>query len=273
MHFPDPASLFLTYLTKYMLISLRYGVFTGGLYAIFYLWKRRELVRYKIQQSYPAKEHIIREIGYSFLSLAIVALVGTGLDLARKNGHSKIYVNLHEHSLGYFLLSVLAFIIIHDTYFYWTHRLMHWKAIFKYVHRIHHLSTNPTPWAAFSFHPIEALVQVGILPLVTFLFPIHPLAILAWIAYQTSMNVMGHLGFEFFPSGFVTGRLTKWHNTSTHHNMHHRYIGCNYGLYYNIWDRLMGTNHSDYAKEFERVTKRARAPERGGLEVDEPPAT
>ena len=61
---------------------------------------------------------------------------------------------------------------------------------------------------------------------------------------MTFMNVLGHLGFELYPKGFTTHWLGKWNNTSTHHNMHHKYYNCNYGLYFNIWDRIMGTNHS-----------------------------
>lgn len=257
MLIPNATELLLNYLHKYALISARYAAFTGGLYLLFYVWKKRDVSRFKIQPNYPGKKHVIREVCYSFLSLAIVAAMGIAVDILRSNGYTKVYTQISARGWGYFGLSVLLFIVIHDAYFYWTHRIMHWKAIYPYVHRIHHLSTNPTPWAAFSFHPIEALVQAAILPLVAFLVPVHPLAILAWILYQTGMNVMGHLGFEFFPSGFVSGRLTRWHNTSTHHNMHHKYINCNYGLYYNLWDRLMNTNHSRYVEEFEQVKKRA----------------
>lgn len=240
-------------LKTYVLISLRYGLFAGSLYVLFYIWKKRQLLRFKIQPNFPDTRHVRREIGYSFLSLALVAVMGTGLKILQQNGYSKLYTRFEEHSLGYFALSVLAFIVIHDTYFYWMHRLLHCKVLYSSVHRIHHLSSNPSPWAAFSFHPVEAIIQIAIVPLIAFLIPIHPMAMLAWIIYQTAMNVLGHLGFEFFPSGFVTGKITKWHNTATHHNMHHKYIKYNFGLYYNIWDRIMGTNHPHYEQEFELI--------------------
>ncbi|MGL4598343.1 MAG: sterol desaturase family protein, partial [Bacteroidia bacterium] len=62
-----------------------------------------------------------------------------------------------------------------------------------------------------------------------------------------------HLGYELFPRKFVRHGLFKWSNTSTHHNMHHRLVKCNYGLYFNFWDRILGTNHADYEKHFEEV--------------------
>src|SRR4029079_5224578 len=137
-----------------------------------------------------------REIGYSFLSLAVFAFVGAGIFVLRKMGYTRIYTDFNAHSVAYFIFSVVFFIVAHDAYFYWTHRFMHWKKIYPYVHLIHHKSHNPTPWAAFAFHPLEALVEFGIVPLMVFTMPLHPAAILVWVLYQSGMNVLGHLGFE-----------------------------------------------------------------------------
>jgi len=38
--------------------------------------------------------------------------------------------------------------------------------------------------------------------------------------------------------------------------MHHRYVTCNYGLYFNLWDRLLGTNHPQYHQQFEAIKTR-----------------
>lgn len=248
--------LVLKFLRSYSILSLRYLIFAGSLYLLFYVWKKRDFFRLKIQQKYPDHPHVFREMKYSFLSIGIFALVGVTLFWLRNHGYTKVYTNFSDHSVGYFIFSVLAFIFIHDAYFYVTHRFMHWKKIYPYVHKVHHLSTNPTPWASFAFHPLEAVLEVGIVPIMVFLMPLHPFAILAWVLFQTGMNVLGHLGFEIFPKGFTTGFLTKWSNTSTHHNMHHRYVTCNYGLYFNIWDRLLGTNHPQYTETFDMVKNR-----------------
>ncbi len=253
--------LLFRYIRTVSLLSLRYIVFAGTLFLIFYVWKKRHFFKVKIQQKYPDNKHIFREMGYSFLSIAVFALVGTTMFILRKNGYTQMYLNFSDHSVGYFIFSIVAFILLHDAYFYWTHRFMHWKPIYPYVHKVHHLSTNPTPWAAFSFHPLEAVIEVGIVPIMMFLMPLHPFAILAWLLYQTGMNVLGHLGFEVFPAGFTTGTISKFSNTSTHHNMHHKYVTSNYGLYFNIWDRIFGTNHPQYTEQFELVKARGKQQE------------
>lgn len=251
--------LILKYLRTVTILSLRYLIFAGTLFLIFYVWKRRAYFKFKIQQKYPENKHILREVGYSFLSLAVFSLVATGMFILRKHGYTKIYLNFSDHSMGYFIFSVVAFILLHDTYFYFTHRFMHWKPIYAYVHKVHHLSTNPTPWAAFAFHPLEAVVEIGIVPVMMFLIPLHPFAILSWVLFQTGMNVLGHLGFEIFPAGFTNGIISKWYNTSTHHNMHHKHVVANYGLYFNFWDRLLNTNHAQYTEQYEMVKARAKA--------------
>lgn len=244
------------YVGTYGIITLRYIVFAGILYMLFYVWKRRDWVRFKIQQKFPKSTDIWREIGYSLLSMAMFAAVGVSIHYLHKAGYTKIYTDFSQHGIAYFIFSVVAFIVLHDAYFYWTHRFMHNKKLYPYVHLIHHKSHNPTPWAAFAFHPLEAIVEVGIVPLMVFLMPIHPFAILAWVLYMTGMNVLGHLGFELFPDGFASGKITKWHNTSTHHNMHHKFTTSNYGLYFNFWDRVMGTNHARYESEYDVVRER-----------------
>lgn len=235
---------------------VRYILVAGLAYMVFYVWWKRKFITKKIQQSFPPIKNINREFKYSCLTMLIFSLVGLGIAIARMNGYTLIYSNYHAYPKGYFMCSILLAILIHDTYFYWTHRLMHYKNIFKYVHRIHHLSHNPTPLAAFSFHPVEAIIEAGILPLIAFVLPMHLGAILIYLLYMIIMNVMGHCGFEFFPKWFVKIPPFKWYNTSVHHNMHHHYAKGNYGLYFNIWDRIMKTNHLEYEKTFEEVTSR-----------------
>lgn len=238
--------------------SSRYFIFAGAFYLVFYIWKNKRFWHSKIQQRYPENKHILREIFYSLVTVLIFGVVIILTTIASKHGLTRIYPNISDHGYAYYVFSILLMILLHDTYFYWTHRLMHWKPLFKIAHKTHHLSINPTPFAAYAFHPLEALVEIGIIPLITVTIPYHHSAIIIFSLYSLLLNVTGHLGFEIFPKGFTTNRLFKWHNTATHHNMHHRLVKCNYGLYFNIWDRLMNTNHPEYEKSFEAVAEQRR---------------
>ena len=238
--------------------TIRYFIFAGAPFLLLYVIFKSKLIRFKVQQKFPEDKHIMREIGFSLLSMFIFSIFSLMVFVLQQHGYTKIYTDIHAHSTGYFIFSVFAFIIAHDTYFYWSHRLMHHKKIYQHVHLIHHKSFNPTPWATFSFHPIEAVMQVLILPIMVFLIPLHPLAILIWSMYQLVLNVGGHTGYEVFRSGFTKRIHTFWSNTATHHNMHHKHVTCNYSLYFNVWDRIMGTNHERYHEEFEAITQRRK---------------
>lgn len=255
MNFIDQLNLEVL-LARYLKSCGRYLFFAGLVYLILYVWKRREWIHLRIQEKFPTGKKIWTEIQWSILSRFIFATVGLGTSYCVLGGYTKQYSSLAERGWLYFFTSVLLIIFAHDTYFYWIHRFMHWKPVFKYVHHIHHLSTNPTPWAAFSFHPIEAILEVAIFPLLIFIIPLHPIAMLILANYQMLMNIIGHCGYELMPKGFTKHKLFKWYNTSTHHNIHHAQFHWNYGLYFNIWDRLMGTNHPNYDAIFEEVKTR-----------------
>lgn len=236
--------------TAYMDL-VRYFLFAGTPYLIFYVIFRTRFFKMKIQQKHPKMKDVRREVFYSISSVMVFSAISLFSLALIRNGHTQIYGDLSDYGIAYFVFSIPLLIILHDTWFYWTHRAMHWKPVFKYVHLIHHKSTDPTPWAAFSFHPLEAIVQVIYFPIILVLIPAHPAAILTMVLYQFALNVGGHLGFEVFPKGFTKSKWTFWHNTSTHHNMHYKYFDCNYSLYFNVWDRLMGTNHAKYDEAFE----------------------
>ncbi len=241
------------FVAGYLIQFLQY-TFTAGLaFLIFYALMKRFFSGRKIQAVFPRSADVRREIVYSLQSLAVFAAVGVLSSVLERLHWAQIYYHIHLYGWGYFFFSIVALIVLHDTWFYWTHRALHWRPLFRLAHRVHHQSHNPTPWAAFAFHPIEALIEALIYPAAILVLPIHPLAALAWLLYMTVMNVGGHLGFELCPPGFARHRLFRWHNTSVHHNMHHSHIHCNYGLYFNIWDRLMGTNHAKYEEYFDQV--------------------
>jgi sterol desaturase/sphingolipid hydroxylase (fatty acid hydroxylase superfamily) len=55
------------------------------------------------------------------------------------------------------------------------------------------------------------------------------------------MNAGGHTGFEFIPKSVSSHPLFKIFNTVTHHDSHHTNLTKNFGSFFNIWDRWMGT--------------------------------
>ena len=153
----------------------------------------------------------------------------------------------------YLLGSVGLMVLLHDAYFYWAHRLMHARPLYRFFHAVHHRSTNPSPWAAFSFHPLEAAVEAGIIFAIAFLIPCHPLALLGFMVVMTAFNVSGHVGYEFLPRWLTAGRVGRLLNTPTAHNLHHQHHRTNFGLYFRFWDIVCRTTGGDYEKTLARL--------------------
>lgn len=167
--------------------------------------------------------------------------------------------------LGRDLLVLAGIIIAHDAYFYWAHRIMHHQRLFKLFHRAHHRSITPTAFAAYSFAIPEAFVMVMFAPLWLVFVTTPAWVMFAWMAFQIIRNAMGHAGVELMPRWWLATPLTRWINTTTHHDLHHNGgFNRNYGLYFTWWDKLMGTEHPDYHARFAAVV--APAPS----ELDQP---
>jgi sterol desaturase/sphingolipid hydroxylase (fatty acid hydroxylase superfamily) len=237
-------------------LGIRYAMLAGIVWLLCYVIFKRRWFHRKIIARFPQSSEVRREMLFSAISVVVFSLVGVATVYATRKGWTQAYGGKEAYKTFWFWCSIPCAAIIHDTWFYWTHRLMHHRRLFKWFHRTHHLSHNPTPWAAYAFDPLEAVVQAAMFPLVVMLMPMHYYAFGLFMLWQISFNIAGHTGYEFLPRWLMRTPLKWVLNTPTNHIMHHETLRGNYGLYFNVWDRLMGTNHINYEARFEEVTSR-----------------
>ena len=120
-----------------LLIGLRYFLLAGIFFLIWYIILKRRLSYKKIQPKFPANTDYMREVFFSSLSIFIFSLVPTTLLLTPLVKYTQFYRNIHDHSMLYFWLAFPLMLVIHDAYFYFTHRLMHHPKLFKAFHLLH----------------------------------------------------------------------------------------------------------------------------------------
>lgn len=239
-----------------LIIFGRYLVFAGTVFALFYLWKRREWLYLKIQQRFPSSADYWREVGYSSLTSLIFGLAAWLCLGTSFHQYTQFYTRVDTYGIAWLLLSIPISLLIHDTYFYWMHRLMHHPALYRKMHLVHHKSVNPSPWAAFAFHPLEAVVEAGIIPVLLLLMPLHPISFFGFVLFMLLFNVYGHLGYELFPKWIYEHPVGKWLNSSVYHNLHHEKFTGNFGLYFTFWDRLCGTLRDDSIQKIAEIHHR-----------------
>lgn len=228
-----PAALSAAAMT--LIVAVRYIVTSGA-----FAWATRR-VRPGRYDGLAAQ--IRMEIGWSLASAGIYGIpAGVVAWGWQEHGWTRIYADAGAYPLWWMPLSLFLYLFAHDTWFYWTHRWMHWPRVFRAAHAVHHASRPPTAWAAMSFHPIEAITGAIVIPALVFVIPIHIGVLGAVLAIMTLMGVTNHMGWEIFPRRLVNSRFGEWVITASHHQRHHEQYLCNYGLYFRFWDRLCATD-------------------------------
>ena len=238
----------------------RYLIAAGVLTAILWLGGRWLEIR-RIQNRKAKRADYIREFSSSIRTVLFFAITTLSTLMLEQAGIIKLRIDeIAPITLAW---QIVLVVLAHDAYFYWMHRALHHRKLFKATHLHHHKSRTPTPWAAYSFSTWEAITEAAFVPLFLLASSLAGityagLAMLVFLWHMIIRNVIGHAGIEIYPRGWADNPLTGWWNTTTHHDLHHSSGTWNYGLYFTWWDRWMGTEHPQYREEFRKVSERKR---------------
>ena len=143
-------------------------------------------------------------------------LVDLALDMG--NGNATLLSDMGVMWLIWTLLMILT----RDLYFYLTHRILHTKWLWVF-HKQHH-SHEINAVGAFSFSPVETVIQYGYVPLICATMPYHRLTMKVFVIIDHAHTVYVHC-----------------HDKSFSHIAHHKLPSCNFGLYFPCWDYMFGT--------------------------------
>ncbi|MDA1045199.1 MAG: sterol desaturase family protein [Verrucomicrobia bacterium] len=124
-----------------------------------------------------------------------------------------------------------------EFHFYWIHRAIHWKPIYKRVHYLHHKNISPGAWSGLSMHPIEHVLYFSVV-LIHWIVPSHPIHFLFNAQHTALTPAGGHHGFD---GPVLDGKLPTG---SYFHYLHHRHFRFNFGESTLPLDKLFGTFHN-----------------------------
>lgn len=242
--------------------STNYFRLTLVSFLIFWLILGPTLAHFRIQPRPKTKATIIfREISSSILTFIVIGTINWFFAIALPGDRYGLFYDNYYSDIGkygwiYFFLSIFLMLVIDDTYFYWTHRMLHHPLLYRRVHKVHHYSVDPNPFTTYSFHPAEAAILFFGYRLTPSIIPVHSVAVDIWLLLTLLNAVVIHLGYEIYPCWFTKSKLTNWKSPSTHHNMHHEKVKGNYALIFCWWDKLMKTEFSDYQARVQAVQAR-----------------
>jgi sterol desaturase/sphingolipid hydroxylase (fatty acid hydroxylase superfamily) len=239
--FTQPLYFSLLVIAMCLVVNIRFFIVTGIFHLIFFTWKPKSLMDKIINDKPYPKGQWKKEIYYSVIASCIFGFVGAIGVLIWQLGWTDIYLEPAQYGYWYLPVSLLLSMFIHEICYYFLHKWMHHPKIYKKVHKIHHDSVVTSVWTAFSFHPLESIIQALVLPLIVIVLPLHPIVILIHLTIMTLFSVIDHLNFEIFPNNFHKHPIGKWIIGATHHHLHHVQFRYNYGLYFTFLDKWLGT--------------------------------
>jgi sterol desaturase/sphingolipid hydroxylase (fatty acid hydroxylase superfamily) len=171
------------------------------------------------------------------------------------------YVSWRAHPV-YCVLLMVGVIFLRLFHFYWVHRLIHWKPLYRISHYVHHKNINIGPWSGLSMHPIEHLLYFsGVL--FHWIIPSHPIHAIFHLMHAGISPALGHMGFH----KLVTKDEKGLKADTYFHYLHHRFFTVNFGVEALPLDKWFGSFHDGSpAAHAAMMAKRAKA-RPGGAEA------
>jgi lathosterol oxidase len=136
-----------------------------------------------------------------------------------------------------------------EIYFYYSHRLMHTRALF-WIHAEHHSRKATNPFTSLAFSSTERMIlllgSLGIPALFSQWQPLPLQGLGLYFLFNYVMNVYGHLNVEVIPPSHLNHWLGRVANTTTYHALHHEQYRGHFGLFTQVLDRFHGTRFAEY---------------------------
>lgn len=205
-----------------------------------------------------------KELAHAPGSIAIIAFCFSGGIFAQLQGWT---IAPWPASWLYWPLSLGISIVLYDAWFYWIHRLLHWRPMYRF-HALHHRSVAPTVWTNHHETFTEAFLNQAYYLVIPFILPIPWQMLVVQKLYDQASGMLGHAGFEHFAS--PAGRAPFPFASTVFHDQHHAHFRYNYGHTFSWWDRLMGTVHPTYDERLASFEPAAAAPAEAAAPASEP---
>ena len=230
----DPFTLYWFWLTLVGHIII-FGY--GGLYVLMDLTEHpRFLRRYKVQEGTNTPmdmgkfKRLLPRVLFNQLiinTVANIALYGCQFYM-----HGPSHQSIRElPSIAEALTHLTVSILLAEIIFFYSHWALHHRALYKYIHKIHHEWTAPIAWEALYSHPIEHIIS-NLLSITAgpLLLGSHISMTMFWAGLASFGSVTSHSGYHlpFFRSPEA-------------HDYHHLKFNQCYGVM-GFLDTLHGTN-------------------------------
>ncbi len=190
------------------------------------------------------------------LSLGPAVVAWTAAEVLVLHGYGRGWASYSsfDDNPVWFIALVVVIPLWSVLYFSVGHRLLHAGPAYRHVHSWHHKNVNVGPWSGLAMHPAEHVVLFGDIFLL-FLIPSHPIHLYFIVLHHGIGAPLSHTGYDaiILPGGL------RFRVGDFHHQLHHRFLDCNYGGVESPLDDLLHTFHDGTAAGDARMAARRAA--------------
>jgi len=203
-----------------------YGYWHGTLY--YARWSQRKFSA----QTFPSSSNMMHNVWYTSLGTVQYSFWEVCFMYAYANNKLSFISNKELLESPTAMVSTLMWCVLipvwRGLHFYFAHRLIHIKALYKWVHSLHHRNGDIEPFAGMCMHPVEHLYYFSCLA-PSLYFRMSPL-IMIWNGMHLILSpACSHSGWE---DHFQSDQF---------HYLHHARFECNYGSASLPLDHWFGT--------------------------------
>ena len=146
-------------------------------------------------------------------------------------------------------LQLLFFVYLDDFLFYWVHRGMHTKWLFRKIHNKHHRIRKPWAITGHYMHPVEFVLTGAISLAGPLLLGVHVYVLWLWVALRQWEAAEGHCGYDF---PWTITHIIPGNDGAHHHDFHHSKVVGNFAGFLPLFDGLFKTFVPGYREDMER---------------------
>lgn len=220
--------------------SLIRFIFFLGFLAALTLWENRLVWR---PWRMTRKQRWINHLALAGLSVVLIRLVFPALAVLTA-------INIQGQELGLLAtvdwpvpIKVILTVVMLDFIIYLQHRVLHYVPLFWRFHQVHHCDTELDVTTGIRFHPVELLFSMLIKILGVVFIGGHPLGVLCFEILLNFGALFTHTNAKM---PMVIETPLRWLIvTPAMHRVHHSDLdherNSNFGFFFSMWDRLLGT--------------------------------
>ncbi|QRK10827.1 sterol desaturase family protein [Archangium violaceum] len=213
------------------------------------------LKKYRVQgRDFPVRRWFVPSLQrFAFNNLVSFMSVLVSWPLLRLSG-----IHSGELPPWYVIVGQIAFFIVLDDFlYYWMHRALHTRWLYKHIHSVHHRITTPFALTGNYMHAVEFMLTSTLVMMGPALVGAHVVTLWAWIVFRQLEAADGHSGYDV---PWNPALLVPFYKGPVYHDFHHRRFFGNYAGFFSYLDKLFGGTYSKGYEEYRRAQPQPQPP-------------